>query len=178
MLQPGEGFNFKPILDQNSNNTGPRIGEQIDLTKLINSEGNTMASIAGTKPIMIVPISRSCAMCKIATDQIRDVRERVQRFGVQFFPVLVTPSKQVSSFFSYATSLNIGSSAYIWSSEYSPPPESLLTIIVPSHLLLDHTGVVLGKWPGGHKEETMRKRMANQIVADTAEVLSSKKIGR
>lgn len=177
MLQPGEGFDFKLILDQNSNNIGPKVGERIDLIKLISSEGKTMASIAGIQPIMIVPISSSCAMCKIAADQMRDVRERVQQLGVQFFPVLLTPSKQPLSFFSYAASLNIDSRAFIWSPEYSPPPESLIKIIVPSHLLLDHTGIVLGKWPGGHKEEAVRKRMANQIVADTAEILSSKKIG-
>lgn len=83
------------------------------------------------------------------------------------------PMPQSADFFKFADSLNTLAPAFLRSSAGSPPSPQLVTMLVPSHFLIDRGGVVIAKWPGSSNTETVRQRMANQIVSDTLKVLSA-----
>lgn len=44
-------------------------------------------------------------------------------------------------------------------------------MVIPSHILIDPTGIIVRKWPGTDRNKKVRFRMANQIAADTLEEL-------
>jgi len=52
-----------------------------------------------------------------------------------------------------------------WSSE-RPTPESLSTMVTPSHILTNKDGVIFQVWLGTNKDAEARRRMTGQISSD------------
>jgi peroxiredoxin len=129
--------------------------------------------VIGDHLAMIVAVDNECGMCRIAADQMRYVCEQIAQAGVQYFFVSFTSPGPPSRFFEYIDSLKIDSPAFLWMKDEGQPPVTLSRMIVPSHILIDHTGVVKQVWLGGNDAKPIRDRMANQIVNDTLKALAS-----
>lgn len=167
-----EGFDFSIILKLKSG-IGPEVGEKIDLTQLKGRDGVSLAKAIGESPAIIVAVDDQCGMCQIAANEIRYIYDRLADSGIRYYIVSFT-SHEPSSFFGFIDSLGIDISAFMWAKEISPPPEPLFTMVVPSHLMIDRTGIVIRKWPGASEDKSIRERMANQIINDTFNALLTK----
>lgn len=169
-----EGFDFNYIVKNSTVGTGPVIGERIDLENLKGSDDNSLANTIGEHAAVIVAVSPQCGMCSKSADEMSEIRQRLETAGVRYYLVSFEPASLPADFFKFADSLNTGAPAFlrVISGGSSPAPR-LTTMLVPSHFLVDRSGVVVSKWPGSSNDELVRQKMANQIVADTLTALSA-----
>ena len=168
---PLEGFNYRLLLNDSGNDKptwrGPRVGERIDLTLFTDQNGNTLKDALNNGPAMLAVVNPNCGMCKVADDQMRNIRDRLSTVGIKYY--LLSPSPEVGSdrVFAFADSLNTDVPVFVWTRRDTKPAPSLVAMVTPSHLLLDPNGVVIARWPGSDEHKDVRDRMANQIVSDS-----------
>lgn len=162
-----EGFDFNLLRAPENEWRGPDIGDKIDLIRLRMKDGKTLASVVGQKPIVLVSVSPSCGMCKIARDEMSYLREKLSTMDINYYMVCFASETQPLDSFRYSDSLGIRTPSFIWNAEEGRPPESIVIMTTPSHLLLNSDGRVLHVWPGSYNDKAVRDRMASQIIADT-----------
>lgn len=169
-----EGFDFNALRALENEWRGPNLSEKIDLGRLRSKDEKTLADAVDTRPIMLVSINPSCAMCRIARDEMIYLRTELSRLNVDYHIVSFTSSAdQPLDFFTYADSLKVGSQSFLWSLEDGPPSEAIFIMTNPSHLLLNANGTVIRVWPGSYENKAVRERMARQILADTIVVIET-----
>jgi hypothetical protein len=86
---------------------------------------------------------------------------------INYYLVSFTPPPLNVDFFKYGDSLRVDASSFLWDTASGAAPSSILTMTVPSHLLVKNDGTVLCVWPGSYEDKAVRDRMAQQILADT-----------
>lgn len=160
-----QGFDFRSVRSGDYSWKGPAIGEKIDLTMLKARDGSPMAQLVGKQLIMLASINPACRMCKIGKDQLFFIRNKIAPLGIKYYPVCFDPVES-HNFFDYSNSIGLTEPAFEWRG-VNRPSRSLLDMNIPSHLLVDHNGTVLGVWPGSYAEQEVRQRMGSQIVEDT-----------
>ena len=82
-----EGFDFNAFRSKDNEWRGPDLGEKIDLARLRTKESKTLASVVGPRPFMLVAVNPTCAMCKIARDQMIYLRTELSRLNVDYYIV-------------------------------------------------------------------------------------------
>ena len=162
-----EGYEFNNPADANADWIGPSIGEQIDLKPLKDNAGMSLSSTIGGRLSMLVLVDPQCGACRVASDQMRIVRDTVVNAGVQYYLVSVTSSDPSDDFFKYTDSLNLDSRSYLLRMNEGSPSQQLYGMVLPSHILIDRTGRIIRKWPGTSTSKSVRLHMANQIASDT-----------
>lgn len=160
------GFDFNYFRSSEMEWRGPDIGTKIDLTRFSMKDGTTLASVIGSGPIVLVSVDRRCAMCLAARDEMNLLREKLTSMGIKYYPVCFGDEASPSDFFDYSDSLELGVPGLLWKHDGGPPPDALLRMVTPSHLLLNNDGTVIRVWPGSYKEKAIRDRMTYQIMAD------------
>ena len=131
------------------NQSGPALGDTIDLKSWSTRDGRTLAQEMKTHSLaMILLVNPSCGTCTNAKDGFRTLRENVAQPGIPYFILMMPDSSDAQKYFSYADSLRLEAESFVWSSKESKPPTSLATMAVPSHLLVTNEGLVVNKWPG------------------------------
>ncbi len=167
-----DGFDFNTLRSSNKEWGGPDIGETVDMNRLKGHDGETLASIIGDRPAMLVVVDPRCSMCKVAADQMNYVRNQLLPMRVAYYVTDFSPVDR-NFYQRYATGLVDGVPAFLWSQDEVTPPQSLLKIVQPSHILIDHSGTVLRVWPGSNATKTVRDRMGSQIVFDTGVIIDT-----
>lgn len=162
-----EGFDFDPLRGADIEWRGPDIGEKIDLSRLKTKEGRTLARVVDKGPIVLVSVNPACPMCRKATDEMNDLREKLTGMKLGYYVVCFESETPHFDFFKYSASLNVNAPSFLWNADGGPPPSSLFKMTNPSHLLLDSDGTVIRVWPGSYADKEVRDRMARQIIADT-----------
>ena len=170
-----EGYEFNSPEDTNASWIGPRIGEQIDLKRLKDNAGTSLSGAVNNRMSMLVLVDPQCGACRVASDEMRIVRNTVMNAGIQYYLVSVTSSVPSVDFFKYADSLDLDARAYLWATNESSPSEQLYSMVLPSHILVDPTGHIIRKWPGTSTSQAIRFRMAKQITSDALAEMSSAK---
>lgn len=160
-----EGFDFTPVLKMKPEG-GPDIGERIDLTRLVSREGISLASTVTKGRAMIALLNPRCALCRTAAGTMRDIKERIKQYDVEYYIVSFN-SSEPASVFKYCDSLGLDAPVFVWSSKQGIPPELLSAMVTPSHILINDKGTIIDKWPGSNEDKALRERMANQIILDT-----------
>jgi hypothetical protein len=155
---------------------GPNVGEQIDLQGFRDRNGLILTNVVG-ELLLIVLVDPQCGACVASRNEMRNVRDRVTSLGVRYYPVSLTSSVPAADFFSYTDSLALGARGYLWVSNDRSPSQSLYSMVLPSHILINRNGTIIRKWPGTSTNESIRQRMANQIVSDTRQELFSRSYG-
>jgi len=82
-----EGFDFNLLRSSDNEWRGPNIGEKIDMTRLKTKEGQTLASMVGKRPMVLVSINPDCAMCKVASDEMTHLREKLSSMDINYYLV-------------------------------------------------------------------------------------------
>ena len=129
--------------------SGPALGDTIDLLSFRTQKGETLAqAIKGHSLAMILLVSPSCQTCTVSKESLNSLKERVGKPGIPYFVLMVPDSSETEKYFAYADSLKLGVPAFVWSNSESKPPVSMVTMAVPSHLMVTNEGLVVNKWPG------------------------------
>lgn len=163
-----EGFDFGYFRSSEMEWRGPDVGTKIDLTRFRMKDGTTLPSLMSSGPIVLVSVDRHCAMCRDSRDEMNLLREKLTSMGIEYYPVCFGDEASPSDFFDYSDSLKLGAPGFLWEQDGGPPPDALLRMVTPSHLLLNNDGTVIRVWPGSYKEKAIRDRMTYQILADTS----------
>ena len=167
-----EGFDFGLLRTREIDWRGPDLGHKLDLTRLEDRSGKTLASVIGNGPAMLVSVNSQCGMCSIAKDQMLRLRSELSSKGLNYY-VLFFATQTPESDFQYADALNLGAQTFVWNGNSGPPPEDVFKMAVPSHLLINSDGTVIRVWPGSYDDKSVRDRMAQQILADTSVVIDT-----
>jgi hypothetical protein len=167
-----DGFAFDKLRSEDSKWKGPSFGEKIDLTQLRGKDNASHPGSGKTQFLMVVSVNPACKMCEVATDEMSHVRDKVALLGIPYYVVSFVPLENSQAFFQYCDSLGIGVPTYMWANK-EQPLTSLSTMVAPSHLLLDKSGVIIRTWPGANEDQAFRIRMAKQIVDDTNVIIDT-----
>lgn len=124
---------------------------------------------------MLATVDPDCGASWVARDELHDVRTHIAEANVLYILVSATTSRTPAEFFKYAGSVDGNAPAFVWSRAEAAPPESLLTMVVPSHMLVRRDGTILQTWPGTRQNRKIRFQMVNQIVADTLQIASNQR---
>lgn len=168
-----EGFDFNRLRSPDVEWRGPNTGEKIDLTRLRAKDGRSLAAAAGKRPLMIAAVNPECGMCRLAADEMIHLRAKMAAMGVDYYVVSFSEMNSQTNFFDYADSLKVGAPTFLWDAEADAPPESLVVMGTPSHVLLNPDGTVIRVWPGSYEDVSVRQRMARQIIADVRVALDT-----
>lgn len=168
-----EGFDFSPVLRlEDETNTGLKVGEVIDLSSLVGKDGQSLANLIDSTPVVLAIITPDCGMCVLAKDEMKYIRENLSPSGTQYYITSFT-YPDAESVFRYSDASGVGAQTFIWKADQELP-EAFLAMVVPYHVLVDSKGTIIRKWPGSHADEGIRDRMARQIVTDILAELSSR----
>jgi hypothetical protein len=171
--EQSQGFDFDYILNNTKVETGPFVGDRIDLENLKGPDGKSLAASIAEQPAVIVAVNSGCGMCRTSADEMSEIRKRLKPAGIEYYLVSFAPSANPADFFAFAYSLNTGAPAFSRSTGEGNPPKRFTDMLTPSHFLVGRSGLVISKWPGSSNAELVRHRMANQIVTDTLTALSA-----
>ena len=129
--------------------TGPALGDTLDLRSWRTRDGRTLADVnKGHSLAMILLVNPSCGTCADAKEAFGTLRERVGKPGIPYYVLMIPEGTDTQKYFSYAESLKIDATSFVWSNPQVKAPTSLATMAVPSHLLVTNEGLVVNKWPG------------------------------
>lgn len=129
--------------------SGPALGDTIDLLSFQTQKGVTLAqAIKGHSLAMILLVNPNCQTCTMSKESLNSLKDRVGKPGIPYFVLMVPDSSETAKYFAYADSLKLDAPAFVWSNAGSKPPVSLVTMAVPSHLMVTNEGLVVEKWPG------------------------------
>ena len=124
---------------------------------------------------MLVLVDSQCGASKAASDQLRSVRDSIAAEGVPYYLVSITSSVPPMNFFNFANGLSLDAEAYLWDMKEAKPSNELFSMVLPSHILVDRNGTIIRKWPGTSPNQSIRQKMARQIVSDTSKELANLK---
>jgi hypothetical protein len=79
---------------------------------------------------------------------MQTLRERAAKANIAYYVLMIPSDTDAQQYFSYADSLKIDAESFVWSNADVKAPASLITMPVPSHLLLTNEGLVVNKWTG------------------------------
>jgi hypothetical protein len=163
-----EGFDFKYFRHAEVEWRGPDIGAKIDLTRLSMKDGTTLASMVGTRPMVLASVNRNCAMCKTASDEMSSLSEKLSSINVDYYIVCFAPEASPLRFFDFSDSLKVDAPSFLWNRSSGAPAEAVVRMVTPAHLLVNRDGTVIRVWPGSYKDKAIRDRMMYQIAADAS----------
>lgn len=169
-----QGFNFQSMRDE-SEGTGPKIGETIDLTKIYDLHGNRLSDSVKGKLLIIAVVDPDCPACESAQSDLHIIENESNKLGLEYFAVSFSSKYSSNEFSTYSKKIAFHSNFLIWKDE-TPAPNALLHIVTPSHIMVDDKGKVIYVWLGTSKDEGVRKRMRDQIIADTSLITSAVKV--
>lgn len=129
--------------------SGPALGDTIDLLSFRTQKGETLAqAIKGYSLAMIVLVNPNCQTCTMSKESLNSLKDRVGKPGIPYFVLMIPDSSETEKYFAYADSLKLDARSFVWANAASKPPFSLVTMAVPSHLMVTNEGLVVNKWPG------------------------------
>jgi hypothetical protein len=153
--------------------SGPKVGEHLDLQRFKGPDGKKIIDAVEGEVFMLATIDPDCGASWVARDELQDVSTHIAEAKIPYVLVSATTTRPPDDFYKYASSLGVDAPSFMWSFKEAAPPESLLMMVVPSHILVRRDGTILRTWPGTKQSKHVRFQMVNQIVADTLEIASN-----
>lgn len=128
--------------------TGPAVGETIDLKSFQTRSGRTLSEAMKENSIaMLVLVDPSCGTCASLKDSLRTLRERVEKTRIAYYVVMIPDGTDEAKYFSFADSLKLDVESFVWNNP-SAKPGSLASMTKPSHLQITNEGLIVQKWSG------------------------------
>lgn len=159
-----EGFDFRALRSLNPDLDNPKVGAKISLADLQTSRREKLSTFGNEELLLLAVVAPDCAACKFSEDMMQNIHKTTNELGIKYLPVVFTKVSPDVDIQRYAETLGF-ETCVLWSSEL-PVPESLATMITPSHILMNKDGVILQIWLGTNKDAETRKRMTKQISSD------------
>jgi hypothetical protein len=159
-----EGYDFRQKRLLNKDYSEPKFGSRISLVDLCTSKRQKVSNFLDGEMILLAVVDPDCAACGSSKDMVQNVRKNANEIGIKYLPIVFRKLPPDVDIQQYAETL--GFETYIqWNSEF-PAPESLRTMVTPSHILMNKDGVILQIWHGTNKDAATRIRMSAQISSD------------
>ena len=159
-----QGYSFRNAQENDDDFARYKIGESFDLTKLRMTSGSELLSLSIDRLILLSVVNPDCIYCKLSQDIIDALKADVVDSNVDYFPVIFTPVSDETDLTEYAKS--IGFSDVLTWEKTTRPPNLLISMPTPAHILLDRKGIILQVWFNSSRDADVRKRMEKQIVSD------------
>jgi hypothetical protein len=159
-----QGFDFRLLRLNNETLSEPKIGTKINLASLETSKKEKVSSILSQRLLLFAVVDPLCPACDFSKDMMQDVRKTTNELGIKYLPVVFVKTSPDFDAQKYAETFGF-ETCVRWSSK-SSVPESLSTIVTPSHILTNKDGVILQIWFGSDKKVEVRKRMSEQVSSD------------
>lgn len=159
-----EGYNFRKLQSEDKDFAKYRVGDKIDLNKLVTTDDSRFTLVMRQKLLLLVVIDPVCGYCKLSKDIMEETRKTAEKIGIDYYPVLFTSNPSKANLKKYAQSLGFEESLK-WEN-ISKPPELFAGMPTPAHILVDRDGTILQIWFSSNNDEKIRKRMSDQLSAD------------
>ncbi len=142
-------FCVSGIFAQANAQSGPAVGETVDLLSFRSRSGQTLAQALKKHSLaMLVLVDPNCGTCTSTSDSMNALRESVENTKIAYFVVMIPDGGDPQKYFEYADSLKLGTESFIWSNPNAKPPASMMTMTKPSHLQVTREGLIVEKWFG------------------------------
>ena len=129
--------------------SGPSVGDQIDLSSFRNRKGRSLAEALQQHSVaLLVLVDPGCASCVTTKDSLAALRQRVGLTRIAYYVVIISDGSDTQKCFDFADSLKLEAESFVWSNHEVKAPASLLTMTKPSHLQVTPEGLVVEKWLG------------------------------
>ncbi len=161
-----QGYDFRHAQKIDDAFTRYKVGESVDLSKLRMLNGGELLGSSDNELILLSVVNPECIYCKLSQDIIDALRNDLVEFDVDYFPVMFVEVPDESILSEYSRSLGF-SDILTWE-RLSRPPNHLISMPTPAHILLDRNGLILQVWFNSSRDEGVRKRMESQIVYDVS----------
>lgn len=157
---------FTPDFEFYSDEDDPQIGEIINLQGLKDKNGESFQNKKHKGLILMGVVDPECGACLVAKDQINWIQEGIKQSDVEYIFVSFTSDKSLDEFSSYTKKHYKSTNSFLWENSSSITPKSLLTTVVPSHILINSDGKILKTFFGTRKDKSLRERMAKKIIEE------------
>lgn len=161
-LKQGFDFRFYRVNDKTLNE--PAIGSKLNLANLGTSKDEKVSDVLNQELLLLVVVDPLCRACDHSIDMMQDIRKTTNELGIKYLPIMFVKTETDFIAQEYAETLGF-ETCVRWHSD-SPAPESLRTMVTPSHFLTTSNGVILQTWFGSDRQAEVRKRMSEQISSD------------
>lgn len=142
-------FFVSGIFAQAKAQSGPAVGETVDLLSFQSRSGQTLGEALKKHSLaLLVLVDPNCGTCTTTKDSMNALRERVAKTQIAYFVVMIPDGSEAQKYFEYADSLKLGTESFVWSNANAKPPASLMTMTKPSHLQVTREGLIVEKWSG------------------------------
>lgn len=158
------GYNFRKFQTGDSDFAKYKVGDQIDLTELISTDGESLLTNFPEDLLLLNVIDPFCGYCELSKDIVHETKKTKSQIQVAYLPVLFTSLEKEVDLRSYAQRIGFPE-CYRWKAEYKPPA-ILVQMPTPAHILVNRNGVILQVWFSSNKDKSIRKIMSDQMSAD------------
>ena len=142
-------FVLSGVFAQVKAQSGPAVGETVDLLSFQSRTGQTLAEALKKHSLaLLVLVDPNCGTCTTTKGNMDALRERVEKAHIAYFIVMIPDGSETQKYFEYADSLKLGTESFVWSNANAKPPASLMTMTKPSHLQVTREGLIVEKWLG------------------------------
>lgn len=151
---------------------GPQVGDVIPIEKLRNNDGKSITQFYDGELILLGIVDPECGASKIAKDQIYWIYNDMKSNNINYAFTSFTFVETKEKFSEFTDSFKFKANSFNWTgSDY--PPDALRKFVVPSHLLIDSKGKILGKFPGTSNDIKIREKIAKQITREVLQIKES-----
>ncbi|GEM_PF-3020064 len=166
MIEDLRGYDYDSKIARQYDWIGPKPGEIIDTSHLLDSEGRSLKSFSTKRVILLTVVDPDCAASRATKDQFRFLDENSEANGVDRFIVCFIPKVSSLSLSDYVSSLNLSTKSLAWNSGLVNVLPSITSIAYPSHILIEPDGTVIKSFPGTSNEKVVRERMVRQVLKE------------
>lgn len=142
-------FCVSGVFAQAKAQSGPAVGETVDLLSFQSRSGQTLAEALKKHSLaMLVLVHPNCSTCTTTKEGMDALRARVQKTQIAYFVVMIPDGGETQKYFEFADGLKLGTESFVWSNANAKPPASLMMMVKPSHLQVTREGLIVEKWFG------------------------------
>ena len=171
LIEDLRGYDYETTIARGYEWAGPKQGETIDINRLININGITLAKLSKNDLILMTVVDPGCGACKITQEQFRFLDENLEGRAIDRYLVCFSQKVSPSGLSDYVKTLDLSTDSLSWSGDLESVPTSIAKIVFPSHILVDSNGIVIRTFPGTSAEKRVRNRMVKRVLE---EVLTEK----
>ncbi len=158
------GYDFRKLRLTNIDFAEPKIGENLDISKFKDQTGKAFYDVTNEQLILLAVVDEYCQACDVSKDTISEIRKTTKQLGFGYYPIFFIPAKQENNYPKFSAKL--GFENYFGRDSDVAIPQSLKSMVTPTHILVNKNGIILQIWFGTNKDKEVRKVMATQISSD------------
>lgn len=148
---------------------GPRIGETIELSKLISFNNLSFKDVSNAKLVMLLVINPGCIVCQTTTDQMREIENFTAKNAIEFSVVSFRRDVSLSELQSFREHAGLSVQIFSFDGNETDISPSSTGLQYPTYILTNGNGKILRIFAGSQNDLGLRQKLTEQIKFDTLE---------